>query len=203
MYAVASGTKMLAAEPLSCIWSLQQTSFFSTDARLDRDLMKLVNTFNWLCSSIIPELFLLCGRAHANLSSRTSLPSSHNAAWCHALTSSMCASLSTWYNMLFACWISTKASRCHRWPFCEFTTVPFLTHVLIDADHCKPAPDWSFGEAPTRSIKHHPGQIRLSPYFYSILLLFLSFPVSNSGQNIDFCIIFHRCHDKNLHLGVI
>lgn len=83
-----------------------------------------------------------------------------------------------------ACWISTKANRCHPWPFCEFTIVPFLTHVLIDADHSKPAPEVL--------EKLQPG-LQASPWSNSLnSLLFLSFPFSNSstGQNIHLLLYF-------------
>lgn len=81
-----------------------------------------------------------------------------------------------------ASWISTKANCCHPWPFCEFTTVPFLTHVLIDADHSKPAPEGL--------EKLQPG-LQASPWSLNSLL-FLSFPVSNSstGQNIHLLLYF-------------
>lgn len=96
-----------------------------------------------LCSSIIPELFLLCGRVHASFSSRTSLLSSNNKLWCTVyilLITSI--NFLKWFELQEpTCRISTKANRCHLWPFCELTIVPFLTHVLIDADHFKPAPE--------------------------------------------------------------
>lgn len=111
--AVASGTKMHSnpkPNPTD-LWvafgAFNQPvfSYFSTDAWLNRDLKKFNNKFNrLLCSSIIPELFLLCGRVHTIFSRRTSLPSSHIAAY--AFITSMCAvipcTLSTRYNS--SCW---------------------------------------------------------------------------------------------------
>lgn len=132
--AVACGTKMLSTDSLSCIWSLQPTNFFSTYAWLDRDLKKFDNTFNrLLCSSIIPELFLLCGRVHTSFSRRTSLLSSHSAAY--AFITSMCT--------VIPCTLSTRDNSSCSWSI-SYTGVPTVGTFV--GQHGRPWTHWDDAE---------------------------------------------------------
>lgn len=135
--AVASGTKMLSTDSLSCIWSLQPTNLVSTDAWLDRDLKKFDNTFfrqyRLLCSSIIPKLFLVCGSLHTSFSRRTSLPSSHSAAF--AFITSMCA--------VIPCTLSTRYNSSCSWSS-SYTGVPTVGTFV--GQHGRPWTHWGDAE---------------------------------------------------------